>query len=88
MNNNEKTLDLTMFNRATFGGKIRLRHLADWAYDYWVKHEKLVRVKLRDFEYHELLREIEADNVYLKARESKTLSIDLGFGEIEIVRAE
>lgn len=81
-----KTLDLTCFNRLTFNGVIRLRTIADWAYDYYKKGFKLARIKLNDYEYHELMEEIREDNIYLIDKlHNGTLSLDLGLGNIEIV---
>lgn len=81
----DQTLDLTAFNRANFAGVIRIRHLADWANDYWAKGLKLARVKLFSDEYRALIREIRDDNRFLTANPDDTVSIDLGFGDIEII---
>jgi hypothetical protein len=84
----EKTLDLTSFNRFNFSGKISLRHIADWAYDYWKQGYKLSRIKLPDDQYHFLMQEIHADNRFLKKNRFEVDCIDLGMGEVEIVNAD
>ena len=61
----ERTLDLTGFNRATFAGVIRIRHIADWAHDYWKKGCRLTRIKFHTEEYHEFLQELRNDDMYL-----------------------
>ena len=81
----EKTLDLTCFNRGTFFGTIRLRTLADWANDYWSKGYRLARVKMYAPEYHDLIHEIEQDNRLVKESINHINTIDLGFGEVEVI---
>jgi len=81
----EKTLDLTCFNRANFVGVIRIRHIADWANDYWKNGYKLSRIKLFHDEYKQLIEEIIDDVRYMKKTPMETMSINLGFGEIEII---
>jgi len=84
----EQTLDLTGLNRFTFHGSIRIRHIADWAHDYWKEGYTLARIKLHNEEYRELIHEIHSDNIYAKAVPDDILSINLGFGEIEIINVD
>ncbi len=84
----EETLDLTGLNQHTFLGAIRLRHISDWAHDYYKKHYKLSRIKLRNEQYRELMEEIYKDNRLLKAKPTEVFSVDLGFGEIEIINVD
>jgi hypothetical protein len=85
----EKTLDLTMFNRRTWAGRFRLRHLFDWAGDYWEHGTRLAKVRLSEWEYRELLAELRNDNIYLnKDRITENLTVDCGFGPIEIEEGE
>lgn len=85
----EKTLDLTCFNRGTFAGVIRIRYIADWANDYWRNGYKLARIKLFPFEYQDLIRELTQDDMCIMDKlHDGTLSVDLGFGSIEIIKIE
>lgn len=84
----ERTLDLTAFNRANFAGVIRLRQLADWANDYYAKGLMLARIKLFEDEYRALVEEIKMDDRRIHAAfdySNGSFNIDLGFGLIEII---
>lgn len=88
MNFEEKTLDLTGFNRANFAGVIRLRQIADWANDYWKNGYKLAKIKLMGDEWRELVREIEQDNRKVWNSPLENMEIDLGFGPIEVINVD
>ena len=89
MNKQERTLDLTMFNRRNFAGKFRLRYLFDWVNDYWEKGYTLTKIKLSNDEYEDLLDEVRKDNIYIKELPTDTsFNIETGINSVEIQRGE
>lgn len=81
----EKTLDLTCFNRANFDAKLRLRQLADWAFDYENNGVRLAKVKLPRELYLSLMEEIERDNRLVNLDHNNIKTINFGFGDVEII---
>jgi len=81
----EKTLDLTCFNRANFDAKLRLRQLADWAFDYENNGVRLAKIKLPRELYLSLIEEIQRDNMLVKLGRDNVKTINFGFGDVEII---
>lgn len=85
MDTKERTLDLTVFNRRNFAGRMRVRYIFDWANDYWEKGLELTKIKLNRDEYEDLKHQFDDDNIYVSRHKlSDLLTIDAGFGPIEI----
>ena len=89
MDDKKRTLDLTMFDRRNFAGKFRLRYLFDWAKDYWEQGLELTKVKLCREEYEDLIRDFEINNTFVRKHKiTELLTINLGFGEVEVENAD
>lgn len=80
----DETLDLTGLNRYTFMGKIRVRHIADWAHDYWEKGYKLSQIKMHRELYEELKHDWEDSFAKMAKNPLDITTIDLGHGPIEL----
>lgn len=83
---NDKTLDLTMFDFTRLGIQIRERTIVDWAHDMWKVGYNLTRIRFTRPMYESFKRELEKNNTYIsRSRLSELLTIDVGFGPIELV---
>lgn len=82
----DKTLDLTMFDFTRLGIQIRERTIADWAHDMWVVGNRLTRIRFTRPMYESFKRELEKNNTYISINNlNELLTIDVGFGPIELV---
>ena len=89
MDINDMVLDLTGLNNATFLGEIRVRHILDWAEDYFKNRKRLSQVKFRNDQYRLFMRELEKDDYLIGIDKfTKELYMVGPYGPIVIINSD